>query len=120
MTAVIDGDTALSDTPADERKPFRWEARTRLFSHLVIWAVVLIPTIIEMSRGWIAVLDEATISLRSFQVFSLHPPLLGQYSTTSESVGHLIFDPGPLQYWLLAVPVRIDQVRARSGDRRCW
>jgi hypothetical protein len=108
MTAVIDGDLALSDTRVDEPKPFPWQVGTRLFSHLVVWTVVLIPTITEMSRGWIAVLDEATISLRSFQVFSLHPPLLGQYSTTSGSVGHLVYDPGPLQFWLLAVPVRID------------
>jgi hypothetical protein len=108
MTAVIDGDLALSDTRVDERKPFPWPVGARLFSHLVIWTVVLIPTITEMARGWIAVLDQATISLRAFQVFSLHPPLLGQYSTTSESVGHLIYDPGPLQFWLLAVPVRID------------
>jgi hypothetical protein len=75
---------------------------------LVVWTVVLVPALGEMVDGWRPLQDEATISLRAWQVFSLHPPLLGQFSTTSVGTGHLIFDPGPLQFWLLALPVHID------------
>ena len=35
------------------------------------------------------------------------PPLVGMLSTAG-TVGHNIFDPGPLLFWLLAIPVRID------------
>src|ERR1035437_6606806 len=73
-----------------------------------MWTVILLPTVLEMARGWRALDDDATISLRSYQVLSLHPPLLGQFSTVSYGTGHLLFDPGPLLYWLLAIPVHID------------
>jgi hypothetical protein len=80
----------------------------RVLSHLAVWTVILVPTVLEMARGWRALDDDATISLRSFQVLSLHPPLLGQFSTVSYGAGHLLFDPGPLLYWLLAIPVHLD------------
>ncbi len=80
----------------------------RVLSHLAVWTVILVPTVLEMARGWRALDDDATISLRSYQVLSLHPPLLGQFSTVSYGTGHLLFDPGPLLYWLLAIPVHLD------------
>jgi hypothetical protein len=83
----------------------------RLFSHAAIWVVILVPTVTELARGWRALQDDATISLRSYQVLSLHPPLLGQFSTASYWSGHTLFDPGPLLYWLLTVPVHLDPTR---------
>jgi hypothetical protein len=55
--------------------------------------------------------DDATITFRSYQILSLHPSLVGQYSTISLGTGHILFDPGPLQYVLLAVPVHIDRLQ---------
>jgi len=80
----------------------------RVISHLAIWVVVLYPVVAEVHRGWRALQDDATIAIRSYQVLSLHPTLLGQYSTLSIGGGHVVYDPGPLQYWLLAVPVHLD------------
>lgn len=80
----------------------------RIGSHTAIWTAVLVPVLLELSRGWRALQDDATISIRTFETFSFHPPLLGQFSTSSIGTGQLLFDPGPLQYWLLAIPVRID------------
>jgi hypothetical protein len=87
-------------------------AVARVGSHLVIWIIVLVPTVLEVIRGWRPLYsDDATITLRSFEIFSLHPPMVGQYSTTSPGSGHVLFDPGPLQYALLAVPTQIDRLR---------
>ena len=89
----------------------RLDRLARVGSHIVIWTIVLVPALIEMSRGWRPYSDDATISFRSFQVLSLHPPLLGQYSSISPGSGHLVFDPGPLQYVLLSLPVHIDKLQ---------
>ena len=81
-------------------------------SHLVIWTVVLVPTVLEMVRGWRPLYsDDATITLRSYEILSLHPPLVGQYSSISPGSGHILFDPGPLQYVLLSVPTHIDHLQ---------
>ena len=81
----------------------------RIGSHLVIWTIVLVPTVLEMIRGWQPLYsDDATITLRSYEILSLHPPLLGQFSRISS---HISFDPGPLQYVFLAVPTHIDHLQ---------
>jgi hypothetical protein len=96
------------------RRPSEWWGSSggvravRWASHLIVWTLVLVPTLIEMSRGWRPLWDDATITSQSFRVFSPHPPLLGQYSTVSAGAAHTIFDPGPLQYVLLAIPTHLD------------
>ena len=80
----------------------------RLASHLTIWSAVLIPTIVQIHRGWRAVSDDATISLEAWAVFSAHSPVVGQYSSASIHGHPPLYDPGPLLFWLLAVPVRVD------------
>ncbi len=89
-------------------RPAAWASSVRVVCHLVVWAVVVTPTVIEMVVGWRPLGDDADISLRSQQVFSLHPPLLGQLSTVSHGAGGIIYDLGPSLYWLLAVPVKLD------------
>ena len=56
---------------------------TRVGSHLVVWTLVVVPAILELVRGWRPLNDDATISFRGYQVFSAHPPLLGQYQSVS-------------------------------------
>ena len=80
----------------------------RIASHLVIWAVIWVPTATELSKGWRPLFDDATMSQRAFQVFSLHSPLVGPYSVASGRGSHAVFDLGPLLFWLLAIPVHID------------
>jgi hypothetical protein len=48
--------------------------------------------------------DQGIIATRAYDVFSTHMPLLGQYSEASVSAGHAIYSPGPMLYWLLALP----------------
>jgi hypothetical protein len=67
---------------------------------------VILSTARGVTEGWTAVGDDAVIALRSFDVFSSHPPLVGQYSSSSAVAGTPAYGTGPLLYWLLALPVR--------------
>ena len=93
----------------------------RMTSHIAVWASVLTTMSVLLSKGWIAVGDDAAIAIRAFQSLSLHPPLVGMYSTAGNGLGHSLYDPGPLVFWLLAIPVHIDTVHgALSGAGLLW
>lgn len=81
---------------------------TRVAAHVTIWTVVLVPVLLKVARGWRPLDDDAVIALRSWAVFSAHPPLLGVYSTATSAGRHVVYDPGPLLFWLLALPVHLD------------
>jgi hypothetical protein len=59
-----------------------------------------------LANGWLPVADQGTIATRAYDVFTSHSPLVGQYSMASEVAGHRIYDPGPMLFWLLALPAR--------------
>jgi hypothetical protein len=80
----------------------------RFGSHGVVWTMVLVPTLVDMADGWRPVRDDAMISIGSYRVFSTHSPLVGVWSQASQGMHHTFFDLGPLLFWLLAVPVRVD------------
>jgi hypothetical protein len=82
----------------------------RIGSHVVIWTIVLVPTVIEMIQGWRPFADAATITIRSYQVLSLHPPLVGMHSDAYVP-GHIFYDLGPLQFVLLSIPIHIDHLQ---------
>lgn len=69
---------------------------------------VIVSAIHSVAVGWTALGDDAVIATRSYDVFTAHTPLLGQYSASS---GILESGPqsslGPLLYWLLAIPARL-------------
>lgn len=98
----------MRDRSAGEEPPRGLPTTVRITSHAVVWAVVLIPMAVTLAKGWTAFGDDAAIAARAYQSLSLHPPLVGMYSTASSGPGHYLYDPGPLLFWLLAVPVRID------------
>jgi hypothetical protein len=50
--------------------------------------------------------DQGIIATRAYDVFSDHTPLVGQYSLLSALNGRLTYSPGPMLYWLIAVPAR--------------
>jgi hypothetical protein len=59
-----------------------------------------------LANGWLPVADQGTIATRAYDVFTSHSPLVGLYSMASEVAGHRIYDPGPMLFWLLALPAR--------------
>ncbi len=63
---------------------------------------------VECLRGWRPLFDDAAIAWRSWDVFSGHSPLVGHMTALNGST--TVYGLGPLQNWLLAVPVRIDPV----------
>ncbi len=82
----------------------------RGFAHLTAGLPFVVAAVAEIRRGWIPDSDNAVITLRSWEVLGVHPPALGQYSEVSQLGGHRVFDLGPLLYWLLAIPVHIDNL----------
>ena len=70
--------------------------------------MVLVPACIELAEGWQPVRDDAMISIGAYRVFSLQSPLVGNWSQASEGMRQAFFDLGPLLFWFLAVPVRLD------------
>jgi hypothetical protein len=74
----------------------------------VIWAVVLVPTIVQMSRGWLPIGDDAEVAARSLEVLSRRPPLVGMVTDTFPASPHTPFNLGPLLFWLLALPTHLD------------
>lgn len=67
---------------------------------------LVVICLVEMIRGWTPVGDDAAIAWRSFDTFSTHISLVG--ALTQGAVHGHSYGPGPLQFWLLALPVRID------------
>jgi hypothetical protein len=76
----------------------------RLAAHLAAWTPFAIGAVRSVQQGFPVIGDGAAIALRSWDVLTPYGPLVGQ----ATQLRHGAFDPGPLQYWLLAVPVHID------------
>ncbi|HLI44149.1 MAG TPA: hypothetical protein VKU92_06735 [Acidimicrobiales bacterium] len=64
----------------------------------------------ELARGWRPTSDDAALAWRTFDVLSGHAPLLGAFNEATVAGSRPVFDLGPLEYYLLAVPVRLDPV----------
>jgi hypothetical protein len=91
------------------QRALRWAADNRLVLGAGIAAAlpVAIAVADALSNRWVPLRDDGIIVLRSWDVLTDESPLVGQYSqATLESVGNA-YSPGPLLYWLLAVPVRL-------------
>ncbi len=80
----------------------------RLAAHLAAWIPFAVGAIRSVQPGSLVIADGAAIALRSWDVLTPYGPLVGQATQLHNGA----FDPGPLQYWLLTVPVHLDP---RSG-----
>jgi hypothetical protein len=76
----------------------------RLAAHIAVWVPFVYALVRSLRHGWVALSDAATIALRSWDVLTVHGPLVGQ----ATRLGQGKFDLGPLEYWLLTVPVHLD------------
>jgi hypothetical protein len=68
---------------------------------------VLVTTIRALQASWMPLGDQGIIATRAYDVLTSRTPLLGQYSEASVITGRPTYSPGPMLYWLLAVPARV-------------
>ena len=68
---------------------------------------VIVSTVHAVQAGWEPNGDDGIILTRALDVFTNHTPLIGQYSEAGNVTGQIVHSPGPLLYWLLAIPVRL-------------
>ena len=85
------------------RRPGRRTA-LRAVAHLAAWLPFILGPARLIRGGWRPVGDEAAIALRSWNSLTAQGPMVGQ----ATRLAHGVFDPGPLEYWLLAIPVHLD------------
>jgi hypothetical protein len=76
---------------------------------------VLRSTVHAVAIGWQPAGDDGIIVTRAWDVFTFHAPLVGQYSEAGRVTGHIVHSPGPLLYWLLALPARFGSVADLAG-----
>jgi hypothetical protein len=96
---------SAEEGPTTEKAPlkFRPAILLRVIAHLAAWLPFVTGTVRLVRDGWFPLGDNAAIALRSWNSLTAHGPLVGQ----ATRLAHGVFDPGPLEYWLLAIPVHI-------------
>src|SRR5215475_2638931 len=93
---------ALAQGPAARRRPrLRRALVVRSVAHLAAWTPFIYALIRALHDGWIPVSDSAVIALRSWDVLSAHGQMVGE----TTRLAHGVYDLGPLQFWLLTLPV---------------
>lgn len=90
----------------------RWIAERWLV--LAAGAAASIPIVVAAVRavadGWVPLGDTAYTGVNALDVFSGHPPLVGQWSSgATAAVEEPAYSPGPLLFWLLAIPARLPE-----------
>ena len=69
---------------------------------------IVAQTVDVLQAGWVPLADDAMIAISAFDVLTGDPPLLGPWSSGySDLNGENTFHPGPLLFWLLALPTRV-------------
>ncbi len=105
----------VGDRPADravERASLdaydRPQRAARVACHLVAELPFLLVALMQIAQGWRPTLDDAAISIRSWAVLTSRSPQLGEFTQATRCARHVAWNPGPLQFWALALPVRLD------------
>jgi len=80
--------------------------------------VVLIGSL--AGAGWAPTGDEAVIAWRSWDVLVGPSPLLGQFTQASAASSVPVFDPGPLLYWVLSVPMHLFPAAGAMVGSLAW
>ena len=82
----------------------------------VAFIVAVVAAVVRaLVGGWYPVGDNANFALRSQDVLTEHHPLLGTWTSASQTVGFHFNNPGPLLYDVLAVPAKIDPTLVPIG-----
>jgi hypothetical protein len=90
----------------------RWIVERRLV--LTAAAAASIPIAVcairAVSDRWVPLGDTAYTAVNALDVFSGHTPLVGQWSSgATAAVDQPAYSPGPLLFWMLAVPARLPE-----------
>jgi len=90
------------------RRPRSWLAARRLAiaTGLLAALPVMVSVGRAVARGWLPYDDRGLGAVRAYDVLSSHPPLVGTYAVYSVA-SRPSYSPGPLHYWLLAIPAHI-------------
>jgi len=101
---TLAADRAVLPAPRRPVLPRSLASVFRLAAHLAAWIPFAFGAIRSVQQDSPVISDSASIALRSWDVLTPYGPLVGQATQLRNGA----FDPGPLQYWLLAIPVHID------------
>src|SRR5271169_3047385 len=93
----------------------RWDVVGRrllvLGTGLLAALPVISSTVKAVRAGWLPAGDDGIIATRGWDVLTAHSPLVGQYSEAGLVIhGQVMHSPGPMLYWLLALPARFGSV----------
>ena len=88
----------------------------RLAVHLAVWAPFVVGVVEDVRLRWRPVGDGAAIAVRSWDSLTAYGPLVGQASR----LAYEVYDPGPLEYWLLAIPVHVDPRYGELWGAALW
>jgi hypothetical protein len=81
-----------------------------LLAALCVIAAILpvaVATVRAIGGDWRAIGDNAYFGIRATDVLTEHHPLLGSWTSASIAIGLDVNNPGPLQFDVLAIPVKI-------------
>jgi hypothetical protein len=88
-----------------------WAHTPQLAAGLAAAIPVISSTVKAVRAGWAPAGDDGIIATRALDVLSAHTPLVGQYSEAGLLIeGQLMHSPGPMLYWLIALPARYGSV----------
>ena len=87
-----------------------------LTAYLAAWIPFVVSAIRSVQHNSPLIADGAAIALRSWDVLAPYGSLVGQATMLRNGA----FDPGPLQYWLLAIPVHMDPVNGAVWGSALW
>ena len=73
---------------------------------LAVCLPILLAVVDAVRAHWYPAADAATIVHRSYDMWSPHRPLVGQYSLAGSTGAEQVFSPGPLLYVVLAPAAR--------------
>jgi hypothetical protein len=74
---------------------------------LIAASPIVVAMVHAITVRWVPHSDLAYTAVKSFDVFSSRTPLVGQWSSgASAAADHVAYSPGPLLFWLLALPTR--------------
>ncbi len=69
---------------------------------------IVVATVRAIAEDWLPIGDNAYFAIRARDVLTGHHPLLGTWTSASQSLGKDLNNPGPIYFDALALPAKID------------